>query len=180
MSGDIQMPRFACVADDVRLGPRVRLSPFVNLYGCEIGEETRLGAFVEVQRDATIGRRCKISSHTFICSGVMIEDEVFVGHGVVFINDRNPRATTADGAPQTESDWRMEATVVRRGASIGSGSVILCGVEIGARAMVGAGAVVTRDVPPDAVVAGNPARVRRSTTSDGETINPNNGASNAD
>ena len=180
MSGDIQMPRFACVADDVRLGARVRLSPFVNLYGCEIGEETRLGAFVEVQRDATIGQRCKISSHTFICSGVTIEDEVFVGHGVVFINDRNPRATTADGAPQTESDWRMEGTVVRRGASIGSGSVILCGVEIGARAMVGAGAVVTRDVPPDAVVAGNPARVRRPTTSDGETINPNNGASNAD
>jgi acetyltransferase-like isoleucine patch superfamily enzyme len=162
MSVDIQMPRFACVTDDVRLGPRVRLSPFVNLYGCEIGQDTRLGAFVEVQRGATIGRRCKISSHSFICSGVTIEDEVFVGHGVVFINDRNPRATTAEGAPQSESDWRMEGTVVRRGASIGSGSVILCGVEIGARAMVGAGAVVTRDVPADAVVTGNPARVRRS------------------
>jgi acetyltransferase-like isoleucine patch superfamily enzyme len=162
MSADIRLPQFACVADDVRLGPRVRLSPFVNLYGCEIGGDTRLGAFVEVQRGAIIGWRCKISSHSFICSGVTIEDEVFVGHGVVFINDRNPRATTAEGAPQTESDWRMEGTVVRRGASVGSGSVILCGIEIGARAMVGAGAVVTRDVPPDAVVTGNPARVRRS------------------
>lgn len=179
MSGDTQMPRFACVADDVRLGPRVRLSPFVNLYGCEIGGDTRLGAFVEVQRGAMIGQRCKISSHTFICSGVTIEDEVFVGHGVVFINDRNPRATTEDGAPQTESDWRMEGTVVRRGASIGSGSVILCGVEIGAGAMVGAGAVVTRDVPPGAVVTGNPARVRRSTSLDNQT-NHNHGDSDAD
>jgi acetyltransferase-like isoleucine patch superfamily enzyme len=179
MSDDIQAPRFACVADDVRLGPRVRLSPFVNLYGCEIGEDTRLGAFVEVQRDATIGRRCKISSHTFICSGVTIEDEVFIGHGVVFINDRNPRATTADGAPQTESDWRMESTVVRRGASIGSGSVILCGIEIGERAMVGAGAVVTHNVPPNEVVAGNPARVRRSITSHEQTY-PDKRGSNAD
>ena len=162
MGIDTQIPRFACVSDDVRLGERVRLSPFVNLYGCQIGDESRLGAFVEVQRDATIGRRCKISSHTFICSGVIIEDEVFVGHGVVFINDRTPRATAANGAPQTEADWRMEATVVRRGASIGSGCVILCGVEIGARAMVGAGAVVTRDVPEGAVVVGNPARVLRT------------------
>jgi acetyltransferase-like isoleucine patch superfamily enzyme len=167
MSGDIQMPRFVCVADDVRLGPRVRLSPFVNLYGCEIGEDTRLGAFVEVQRDATIGQRCKISSHTFICSGVTIEDEVFVGHGVVFINDRAPRATAADGAPQTERDWRME------------GTVILCGIEIGARAMVGAGAVVTHDVPPDAVVAGNPARLLRSIRPENQ-LNPNHGDSNAD
>lgn len=164
MSGDIQMPQFACVSDDVRLGPRVRLSPFVNLYGCAVGGDTRVGAFVEVQRGATIGQRCKISSHSFICSGVTIEDEVFIGHGVVFINDRNPRATTADGVPQTESDWRMEGTVVRSGASIGSGAVILCGIEIGARAMVGAGAVVTRDVPADAVIAGNPARVLRSIT----------------
>jgi acetyltransferase-like isoleucine patch superfamily enzyme len=179
MSGDIQMPRFVCVADDVRLGPRVRLSPFVNLYGCEIGEDTRLGAFVEVQRDATIGQRCKISSHTFICSGVTIEDEVFVGHGVVFINDRAPRATAADGAPQTERDWRMEGTVVRRGASIGSGAVILCGIEIGARAMVGAGAVVTHDVPPDAVVAGNPARLLRSIRPENQ-LNHNHGDSNAD
>lgn len=179
MSGDIQMPRFVCVADDVRLGPRVRLSQFVNLYGCEIGEDTRLGAFVEVQRDATIGQRCKISSHTFICSGVTIEDEVFVGHGVVFINDRAPRATAADGAPQTERDWRMEGTVVRRGASIGSGAVILCGIEIGARAMVGAGAVVTHDVPPGAVVAGNPARLLRSIRPENQ-LNPNHGDSNAD
>ncbi|HVA41842.1 MAG TPA: acyltransferase [Candidatus Binataceae bacterium] len=183
MSDENQMPRFACVADDVRLGPGVRLSPFVNLYGCEIGGDTRLGAFVEVQRDATIGRRCKISSHTFICSGVTIEDEVFVGHGVVFINDRNPRATTGDGtedgAPQAEGDWRMEGTVVRRGASLGSGCVILCGVEIGARAMVGAGAVVTRDVPPGAVVAGNPARVRRALAARSQA-DSNNGGSNAD
>ncbi|MGH7913947.1 MAG: acyltransferase [Candidatus Binataceae bacterium] len=179
MSVDIQVPRFACVASDVRLGPGVRLSPFVNLYGCEIGADTRLGAFVEVQRDATIGRRCKISSHTFICSGVTIEDEVFIGHGVVFINDRNPRATTEDGAPQTEHDWRMEGTVVRRGASVGSGCVILCGIEIGAHAMIGAGAVVTRDVPPSAVVAGNPARVRRSIAT-GSATDPNNGDSNAD
>jgi len=164
MSAEIQMPQFACVAGDVRLGPRVRLSPFVNLYGCEVGGDTRVGAFVEVQRGATIGERCKISSHSFICSGVTIEDEVFIGHGVVFINDRNPRATTVDGAPQTENDWRMEGTVVRRGASIGSGSVILCGIEIGARAMVGAGAVVTRDVPAGAVVTGNPARVRQPVT----------------
>src|SRR5215471_623028 len=127
---------FTCVADDVRLGARVRLAPFVNLYGCEIGADTRVGAFVEVQRDVSIGQRCKVSSHTFICSGVTIEDEVFVGHGVVFINDRNPRATTDDGAPQTEQDWTMERTVVRQGASIGSGSVIMCGIEIGARALV--------------------------------------------
>jgi acetyltransferase-like isoleucine patch superfamily enzyme len=120
-----------------------------------------VGPFVEVQRGAVIGQRCKISSHTFICSGVTIEDEVFIGHGVVFINDRSPRATTDDGTPQTESDWRMEGTLVRRGASIGSGAVILCGIEIGARALIGAGAVVTHDVPPGAVVAGNPARVRR-------------------
>jgi UDP-2-acetamido-3-amino-2,3-dideoxy-glucuronate N-acetyltransferase len=159
MSVDTQMPPFACVADDVRLGPRVRLSPFVNLYGCEVGGDTRVGAFVEIQRGAAIGRRCKISSHSFICSGVTIEDEVFIGHGVVFINDRIPRATTADGAPQTERDWQMESTVVRRGASIGSGAVILCGVEIGSRAMVGAGAVVTHDVPADAVVFGSPARM---------------------
>ncbi|HVB79021.1 MAG TPA: acyltransferase [Candidatus Binataceae bacterium] len=180
MSDDTRIPRFACVADDVRLGPRVLLSPFVNLYGCRIGEDTRLGAFVEVQRDATVGRRCKISSHSFICSGVTIEDEVFIGHGVVFINDRNPRATRSDGAPQSEGDWRMEATVVRCGASIGSGCAILCGIEIGERAMVGAGAVVTRDVPPGAVVAGNPARVRRPMAPVAGRTNPDNGASDAD
>jgi acetyltransferase-like isoleucine patch superfamily enzyme len=177
MNADVQIPRFACVGSDVQLGPRVRLSPFVNLYGCKVGADTRVGAFVEIQRGATIGRRCKISSHSFICSGVTIEDEVFVGHGVVFINDRNPRATTADGTPQTESDWRMETTMVRRGASIGSGAVILCGIEIGARAMVGAGAVVTRDVPADSLVTGSPARARLLAAFSNHI---NKGASNAD
>ena len=150
-----------CVADDVKLGRGVKLAPFVNLYGCEIGDETRVGAFVEVQRDARIGRRCKISSHSFICEGVEIEDEVFVGHSVVFINDRFPRATNRDGSTKAQSDWRLERTRVCRGASIGSGSVILCGVTIGAGALVGAGAVVTRDVPGGAVAMGNPARVAR-------------------
>jgi len=133
----------------------------VNLYGCQIGADTRLGAFVEVQRGARIGRRCKISSHSFICSGVTIEDEVFVGHGVIFINDRKPRATNRDGSPQTERDWPMEETTVRRAASIGSAAVIMCGVEIGEAAVVGAGAVVTHDVPPHTAVVGNPACVRR-------------------
>lgn len=155
------LPPYACVAEDVRLGERVRLSPFVNLYGCEVGADTRIGAFVEVQRGATIGQRCKISSHSFVCSGIVIEDEVFVGHGVVFINDRFPRASNPDGSPQQEGDWRLETTVVRRGASIGSGAIVMCGVQIGEGAMVGAGALVTRDVPPQALVAGNPARLRR-------------------
>jgi UDP-2-acetamido-3-amino-2,3-dideoxy-glucuronate N-acetyltransferase len=157
-------PQVTCVAADVRMGERVRLSPYVNLYGCEIGDDTRLGAFVEVQRDAKIGSRCKISSHTFVCSGVTIEDEVFIGHGVIFINDRYPRATTVDGAPQTENDWKMEHTVVRKGASIGSGAIVMCGVEIGANALVGAGAMVVRDVPAGAIVAGHPARLRRPVT----------------
>lgn len=157
---DSRPPSQSCVSGDVRLGEGVWLAPFVNLYGCEIGEGTRIGAFVEVQRDARIGRRCKVSSHSFICSGVTIEDEVFVGHGVVFINDRYPRATDSDGFPQTEQDWRLERTVVRRGASIGSGAVIMCGVEIGERAMVAAGALVTRDVPPNMIVAGHPAQKR--------------------
>jgi UDP-2-acetamido-3-amino-2,3-dideoxy-glucuronate N-acetyltransferase len=152
------IPANACVASDVKLGDNVRLAPFVNLYGCSIGDDSRLGAFVEVQRDVEIGARCKISSHTFICSGVTIEDEVFVGHGVVFINDRYPRATNADGSPQNESDWNLERTVVRRGASIGSGAIILCGVEIGEGAMIGAGALVTRNVPARTLVAGHPAR----------------------
>jgi UDP-2-acetamido-3-amino-2,3-dideoxy-glucuronate N-acetyltransferase len=155
--------QFACVADDVRMGQGVRLASYVNLYGCEIGDDTRLGAFVEVQRDAKIGRRCKISSHTFVCSGVTIEDEVFIGHGVIFINDRYPRATAADGAPQTEADWKMEHTVVRKGASIGSGAIIMCGVEIGEGALVGAGAMVVRDVPAASIVAGHPARLRGPT-----------------
>lgn len=153
------LPANVCVATDVRLGERVRLAPFVNLYGCAVGDDSRLGAFVEVQRDAAIGARCKISSHTFICSGVTIEDDVFVGHGVVFINDRYPRATGAEGRPKGDGDWRLEPTIVRRGASIGSGAIIMCGIEIGAGAMVGAGALVTRDVPARAVVAGSPARL---------------------
>jgi UDP-2-acetamido-3-amino-2,3-dideoxy-glucuronate N-acetyltransferase len=155
-----ELPPNVCVAADVRLGERVRLAAFVNLYGCEIGDDSRVGAFVEVQRGARIGSRCKISSHTFICSGVEIEDEVFIGHGVVFINDRRPRATRPDGAAQSESDWAMERTMVRRRASIGSGAIVMCGVEIGEGALVGAGALVTRDVPPYSVVVGSPARVR--------------------
>jgi UDP-2-acetamido-3-amino-2,3-dideoxy-glucuronate N-acetyltransferase len=154
-------PPFQCIADDVRLGRDVRLAAFINLYGCEIGDESRIGSFVEIQRGVHIGRRCKIQSHTFICEGVEIEDEVFVGHGVVFINDRWPRATTSAGAPKSDDDWVCERTVVRRGASVGSGATILCGVTIGAGALVGAGAVVTHDVPPGAVVAGNPATVIR-------------------
>ncbi|HEV2171903.1 MAG TPA: acyltransferase [Candidatus Binatus sp.] len=155
-----QVSQLASVADDVRMGERVRLASYVNLYGCEIGDDTRVGAFVEVQRDAKIGRRCKISSHSFVCSGVTIEDEVFIGHGVIFINDRYPHATTADGAPQTESDWKMEHTVVRKGASIGSGAIVMCGVEIGEGALVGAGAMVVRNVPAGTIVAGHPARLR--------------------
>jgi acetyltransferase-like isoleucine patch superfamily enzyme len=160
------MTEYSCVAPDVVLGTGVKLGKFVNLYGCEIGDETKIGAFVEVQKNATIGKRCKISSHTFICEGVIIEDHVFVGHGVTFINDSYPRATTADGALQTEKDWKVEPTFVKRGASIGSGSTILSNVVIGEHAIVGAGAVVTRDVPPWAIVAGNPARVLRSLAAD--------------
>ncbi len=153
------MGEFCVVAADVKLGRNVRIYNFVNLYGCEIGDETRLGTFVEIQKGARVGSRCKISSHTFICEGVTIEDEVFIGHGVQFINDRHPRATRADGTPQTEADWPLEPTVVRRGASIGTGATILGGLEIGERATVGAGAVVTRSVPAGATVAGNPARI---------------------
>jgi acetyltransferase-like isoleucine patch superfamily enzyme len=134
---------------------------FVNLYGCSIGDDSRVGAFVEIQKNASVGARCKVSSHTFICEGVTIEDEVFVGHGVVFINDKDPRATTAGGGPQSEADWQVVPTRVCRGASIGSGAVILAGVTVGAGALVGAGAVVTRDVPPGEVVVGNPARALR-------------------
>lgn len=153
------LPANVAVAPDVRLGRGVRLSPFVNLYGCSIGDETTIGAFVEVQRGAKIGRRCKISSHSFVCDGVEIEDEVFVGHGVIFINDRHPRATNQDGTLKSPRDWRMERTVVRRRAAIGSGAVILCGIEIGEGAMVGAGALVRRDVAPGALVAGTSARM---------------------
>jgi UDP-2-acetamido-3-amino-2,3-dideoxy-glucuronate N-acetyltransferase len=144
----------------VRLGNNVAIHCFVNLYGCRVGDDTRVGAFVEIQKNASVGARCKISSHTFICEGVTIEDEVFVGHGVMFINDRNPRAT-ADGQPQTEADWQVVPTRICRGASIGSGAVILAGVTIGAGALIGAGAVVTRDVAPGTVVAGVPARFVR-------------------
>jgi acetyltransferase-like isoleucine patch superfamily enzyme len=150
------------VAPDVKLGHDVRLYAFVNLYGCEIGDESRVGTFVEIQKGVRIGCRVKISSHTFICEGVTIEDEVFVGHGVMFINDRYPRATNSDGQPQTEADWHVAPTVVKRRASIGSNATILCGVTIGEDAIVGAGSVVTHDVPAKTIVAGNPARVIRS------------------
>ncbi|MDT5156624.1 MAG: hypothetical protein QOC99_911 [Acidobacteriota bacterium] len=157
---------FCRIAPDVRLGRDVKIHSFVNLYGCRIGDETRIGTFVEIQKGATVGARCKISSHTFICEGVRLEDEVFVGHGVMFTNDRRPRATRADGTPQTDADWELEPTIVRRGASIGSNSTILCGLEIGERAIVGAGSVVTKSVPANAVVAGNPARIIKEVISD--------------
>jgi UDP-2-acetamido-3-amino-2,3-dideoxy-glucuronate N-acetyltransferase len=150
------------IAGDVRLGRDVRVFGFVNLYGCEVGDDVKIGTFVEIQRGARIGNRCKISSHTFICEGVTIEDEVFIGHGVTFTNDRYPRATNPDGSVQTAADWACVGTVVRRGASIGSGATLLCGITIGERAIVGAGSVVTKDVPPGAVVAGNPARILKS------------------
>lgn len=155
------MNEFICIAADVKLGKDVRLSKFINLYGCEIGDGSRLGAFVEIQKNARVGRRCKISSHTFICEGVDIEDNVFIGHGVTFINDVYPRATAPGGGLQTEADWKVEKTRICKGASIGSGSTILCNVTIGENAIVGAGSVVTKDVPANAIVAGNPARVLR-------------------
>ncbi len=155
------MSEFLCIAPDVKLGKDVRLSKFINLYGCEVGDETKIGAFVEIQKNAWVGRRCKISSHTFICEGVTIEDEVFVGHSVTFINDSYPRATTGEGELQTEQNWKIETTVVKRKASIGSGATILSNVVIGENAIVGAGSVVTRDVPPNAIVVGNPAKFLR-------------------
>jgi acetyltransferase-like isoleucine patch superfamily enzyme len=155
------MSTFNCIADDVKLGENVRLSKFINLYGCEIGDETKIGAFVEIQKNARIGRRCKISSHTFICEGVTIEDNVFIGHGVMFTNDIYPRATSLDGQLQSEADWKVEKTVVKQGASIGTGATILPKTCIGENAIVGAGSVVTKDVPANAVIAGNPARVLR-------------------
>lgn len=155
------LPKFSIIAPDVKLGKNVRVFSFVNLYGCEIGDESRLGTFVEVQKNARIGKRCKISSHTFVCEGVTIEDDVFIGHGVMFTNDRYPRAVNADGTPQTERDWTCVPTTVKRRASLGSGVTVLCGVTIGEGAVVGAGSVVTKDVPPGVIVAGNPARFLR-------------------
>ena len=152
------MNTYVCIAPDVKLGQNVKLSKFINLYGCEIGDETKVGAFVEIQKNATVGKRCKISSHTFICEGVTIEDNVFIGHGVMFINDSYPRATTPTGNLQTEADWRVERTIVKKGASIGSGATILANTCIGENAIVGAGAVVTKDVPANTIVAGNPAK----------------------
>ena len=150
------------ISPDVKLGRGVKLFAFVNLYGCEIGDETKIGTFVEIQKGARIGARCKISSHTFVCEGITIEDEVFIGHGVTFVNDRFPRATAGSGALQTEADWACQQTLIKRGASIGSGSTLLGGITVGEKSIVGAGSVVTRDVPPGVIVAGNPARVLRS------------------
>lgn len=155
------MSEFLSIASTVKLGRDVKLSKFINLYGCEIGDDTKIGAFVEIQKNARVGRRCKISSHTFICEGVEIEDNVFVGHSVTFINDSYPRATNPGGELQTEADWAVEKTLVKQGASIGSGSTILSQVTIGEEAVVGAGSVVTKDVPARAVVAGNPAKILR-------------------
>jgi len=155
------MSEFVCIAPDVKLGNNVQLSKFINLYGCQIGDGTKIGAFVEIQKNATVGQNCKISSHTFICEGVTIEDGVFVGHSVTFINDSYPRAINPNGALQTEQDWVVERTLVKRGASIGSGSTILSKITIGEHAIVGAGSVLTKDVPAYAIVAGNPAKVLR-------------------
>ena len=153
---------FQRIAPDVKLGKNVRIYDFTNLYGCEIGDDVKIGTFVEIQKGVKIGNACKISSHTFICEGVTLEAEVFIGHNVTFINDRNPRATNPDGQLQTEADWSCEATLVKRGASIGSGATLLCGITVGENALVGAGSVVTRDVPAGAIVAGNPARIVKS------------------
>ncbi|OLC92773.1 MAG: N-acetyltransferase [Acidobacteria bacterium 13_1_40CM_4_58_4] len=155
------MNEFCSIAADVKLGEGVKLSKFINLYGCEIGDNTKIGAFVEIQKNATVGKNCKVSSHSFICEGVTIEDNVFIGHGVTFINDSYPRATTADGQLQSEKDWRVERTLVKKGASIGSGTTVLSNVTIGENAIVGAGSVITKDVAANAIVVGNPAQVKR-------------------
>jgi UDP-2-acetamido-3-amino-2,3-dideoxy-glucuronate N-acetyltransferase len=158
-------PEFQRIASDVKLGQGVRIFGFANLYGCEVGDDTKIGAFVEIQKGAKVGRRCKISSHSFICEGVTIEDEVFIGHNVTFINDRFPRAATGEGQLQTDDDWECVPTLIKRGASIGSSATLLCGVVVGEGAIVGAGSVVTKDVPPYTVVAGNPARVLKKVPS---------------
>lgn len=155
------MNAYLCISPDVKLGKGVKLTKFINLYGCEVGDNTRIGPFVEIQKNAKVGKKCKLSSHTFICAGVIIEDNVFVGHGVTFINDSYPRATTVEGELQTEEDWKVEPTVVKQGASIGSGATILSNITIGENAIIGAGSVVTRDVPSNAIVAGNPAKFLR-------------------
>jgi acetyltransferase-like isoleucine patch superfamily enzyme len=152
---------YQCIAPSVKLGKDVKLSKFINLYGCEIGDGTKIGAFVEIQKNSTVGKNCKISSHTFVCEGVSIEDGVFIGHNVAFINDSYPRAVTEDGQMQTEADWKVERTTIKKGASVGSGSTILANVTVGENALVGAGSVVTKDVPPNAIVAGNPAKILR-------------------
>ena len=162
---------YLCISEDVKLGKDVRLAKFINLYGCTIGDNTKIGAFVEVQKNATIGRNCKISSHTFICEGVTIEDDVFIGHGVTFVNDSYPRATAGDGRLQTEADWTVEPTLVQKGASIGSGATILAKVTIGEGAIVGAGSVVTKSVPPGSIVAGNPAKVLRKIIGESDCMN---------
>lgn len=164
------MSEYLCIGANVKLGRDVKISKFVNLYGCEVGDDTKLGAFVEIQKNAKIGQRCKISSHTFICEGVTIEDNVFVGHNVTFVNDSYPRATTSEGGLQTEKDWKVETTLVKKGASIGSGVTILANVVIGEGALVGAGSVVTRDVPPFSIVVGNPAKVVRLLFSNEENV----------
>ena len=161
---------YVSIAPDVKLGRDVKLSKFINLYGCEVGDETKIGAFVEIQKNASVGKRCKISSHTFVCEGVTIEDNVFIGHGVMFINDSYPRATAPGGTLQTEADWKVEHTVIKKGASIGSGATILSNLSIGENAIVGAGSVVTRDVPPNTIVAGNPAKILRSIHSEERVI----------
>lgn len=152
---------YLCISSDVELGQDVTLSRFINLYGCSIGDNTKVGSFVEIQKNARVGRSCKIQSHTFICEGVTIEDNVFIGHGVTFINDKYPRATNSDGGLQNEDDWKVITTTIKKGASIGSGSTILCNITIGENSIVGAGSVVTKDVPPDTIVAGNPAKIIR-------------------
>ena len=165
------MNEFVAIAPDVKLGKNVKLSKFINMYGCSVGDDTKIGAFVEIQKNASIGNNCKISSHSFICEGVTIEDAVFIGHSVTFINDSYPRATTGDGQLQTEADWKVERTIIKKGASIGSGSTILANVTVGAGAIVGAGSVVTKDVPPNAIVAGNPAKILRYVTDDKRIAN---------
>lgn len=160
------MGDYLCVSADVKLGENVKLTRFINLYGCEIGDNSKIGAFVEIQKNASIGKNCKISSHTFICEGVIVEDNVFIGHNVTFINDLLPRATTGEGQMQTEADWVCGTTLIKKGASIGSSTTLLCGITIGENAIVGAGSVVTKDVAPNTIVAGNPARFKRNLKED--------------